>query len=244
MFKKRLNKLQFIYLIKYIYYIYIEMAEVAIPIAVLGAMYIISNKKKLQNEGFQNKENKLVTQEPVINYPVEKRNDLLNNSNVQTYQGYKNSSENYYQPDGYKKANKNIEKTIKEFTSLTVNRMNSQDLEHNNMVPFFGSKVTQQGVNQGYEGILDIYTGGGSQQVRKEGIAPLFKPQANMSHVRGTPVSTSFYQERMKDSLTSKMNNVKPWQEIRVGPGLNKGYSSEGTSGFNAGMEARSAHLP
>ncbi len=220
------------------------MAEVAIPIAVLGAMYIISNKKKLQKEGFQNKENKLVTREPVINYPVEKRNDLLNNSNVQTYQGYKNSSENYYQPEGYKKANKNIEKTIKEFTSLTGNTMNSQDLEHNNMVPFFGSKITQQGVNQGYEGILDIYTGGGSQQVQKQGIAPLFKPQANMSHVRGTPSSTGFYQERMKDALTSKMNNVKPWQEIRVGPGLNKGYSSEGTGGFNAGMEARSAHLP
>ena len=83
------------------------MAEIAIPIAVLGAMYIISNKKKLQKEGFKINENKLVTQEPVINYPIEKRNDLLNNSNVQTYQGYKNSSENYYQPDGYKKANKN-----------------------------------------------------------------------------------------------------------------------------------------
>ena len=220
------------------------MAEIAIPIAVLGAMYIISNKKKLQKEGFKINENKLVTQEPVINYPIEKRNDLLNNSNVQTYQGYKNSSENYYQPDGYKKANKNIEQVIKEFTSLTGNRMNSKDIEHNNMVPFFGSKVTQQGVNQGYEGLLDIYTGGGSQQVRKQGIAPLFKPQANMSHVRGTPVSTSFYQERMRDSLTSKMNNVKPWQEIQVGPGLNKGYSSEGSSGFNAGMEARRAHLP
>ena len=220
------------------------MAEVAIPIAVLGAMYIISNKKTNRKESFQNKEKKLVTEETIVNYPVEKRNDLLNNSNVQTYQGYKNSSENYYQPEGYKKANENIEKTIKEFTSLTGNRMNSQDLEHNNMVPFFGSKVTQQGVNQGYEGLLDIYTGGGSQQVEKKGIAPLFKPQANMSHVRGTPVSTSFYQERMKESLTSKMNNVKPWQEIRVGPGLNKGFTSEGSSGFNAGMEARNAHLP
>ena len=46
---------------------------------------------------------------------------------------------------------------------------------HNNMVPFFGSKVTQQGVNQGYEGILDIYTGGGSQQVEKKGMKQFLK---------------------------------------------------------------------
>ena len=218
------------------------MAEVAIPIAVLGAMYIISNKKKEKKESFKNN-NKLVSQETILNYPVEKKNDLLNNSNVQTYQGYKNSSENYYQPDGYKKVTKNIKKTVKEFTSLNGNVMNSKDLEHNNMVPYFGSKVTQSS-ERGYEGILDIYTGSGSQQMKKEGIAPLFKPQANLSHIRGTPVSTTFYQERMKDTMTSKMNNVKPWQEIKVGPGLNKGFTSEGSNGFNSGMEARNLHMP
>ena len=201
------------------------MAEIAIPVAVLGAMYIISNNNK--KEGFQNK---LKTQETVENYPVEKKNDLLNNTNVQTYQGYKNSSENYYQPEGYKKALKVNENAVKEFTSLTGNRMNVKDLEHNNMTPYFGSKIIQHGVDKSYEGLLDIYTGGASQQIEKKGIAPLFKPEANLSHVRGTPVSTSFYQERMKESLTSKMNNVKPWQEIRVGPGLNKGYSSQDQS--------------
>ena len=46
-------------------------------------------------------------------------------------------------------------------------------------------------------------------------------------------------QDRMKDTLTSKMNNVKPWQEIQVGPGLGKGYSSQGSGGFNSGMEQR-----
>jgi len=44
--------------------------------------------------------------------------------------------------------------------------------------------------------------------------------------------------------LTSKMSNVKPWQEIRVGPGLGKGYTSQGSGGFNAGMEARNCQLP
>ena len=48
------------------------MAEVAIPIAVLGAMYIISNKKKEKKESFKNN-NKLVSQETILNYPVEKK---------------------------------------------------------------------------------------------------------------------------------------------------------------------------
>ena len=80
------------------------MAEVAIPIAVLGVMYIISNKTN-KKEGFTNSSTSKLNVAPTIrNYPEDKKRDLLNKTNVQTYQGYKNSSENYYQPDGYKKA--------------------------------------------------------------------------------------------------------------------------------------------
>ena len=127
---------------------------------------------------------------------------------------------------------------------MTGETISSKGLEHNNMVPFFGSKVTQGTGEKGYEGLLDLYTGSGSQQNKKEGIAPLFKPQANMSHVHGTPNTTEFMMNRQRNVLTSKMNNVKPWEEIRVGPGLGKGFTSEGSGGFNAGMEAREAQLP
>ena len=65
-----------------------------------------------------------------------------------------------------------------------------------------------------------------------------------MTHTYGAPNSTDFYQDRMKNVLTSKMNNVKPWQEIRVGPGLNKGFTNEGSGGFNSGMEAREKYMP
>ena len=34
------------------------------------------------------------------------------------------------------------------------------------------------------------------------------------------------------------MSNTKPGNEIRVGPGLNKGFTNKGSDGFNAGMEA------
>ena len=111
-------------------------------------------------------------------------------------------------------------------------------------VPFFGSKVTQSSDVKGYEGLLNIYTGSGNNSVKKEGIAPMFKPEAGLTHIYGAPNTSDYIQDRMKDNLTSKMNNVKPWQEIQVGPGLGKGYSSKGSGGFNSGMEQRSKYMP
>ncbi len=224
------------------------MAEVAIPIVALGAMYIISNKKEKKKnpvESFTQRQYLPNTKPQIKNYPKDTQKDILNETNVQSYKGFKNSTENYYLPENYKRALKNEKKNLGQFQSLTGNTINSSELEHNNMVPYFGAKITQStSENVGYEKLLDVYTGAGSQQNKKEGIAPMFKPESNMSHIHGAPVATEFMQERQRSLLTSKMNNTKPWQEIRVGPGLNKGFSSEGTGGFNAGMEARAATLP
>ena len=84
------------------------------------------------------------------------------------------------------------------------------------MVPFFGSKITQSSTDKGYESVLDLYTGAGSQQNKKEGISPLFKPEANMSHVYGTPVYTDQVRERYTANITNKMNNVKPWKKYKL----------------------------
>ena len=117
------------------------MAEIAIPIAVLGGMYIISNKNN-RKETFKSQINNYV-KPPIVNYPKELRNDLLNETNVQTYQGYKNKNENLYQPTGYKKALENNENKVGQIQSLTGNTIAASNFEHNNMVPFFGSKITQ-----------------------------------------------------------------------------------------------------
>ena len=230
------------------------MAEVAIPIAVLGAMYIISNKNDNKQENYSNINNTLPNTKHIVkNFPKKNFDDLLNETNVQTYSGYKNSNEELYKPHGYVESirettrgnrSSNVKSEDTRFKSLTGDSIPSSSLQHNNMVPFFGSKVTQSTVSKGYEGLLDIYTGSGNNSVKKEGIAPLFKPEAGLSHVYGTPNNTQYIQDRMKDNLTTKMNNVKPWQEIQVGPGLGKGYSSKGSGGFNSGMEQRSKYLP
>ena len=223
------------------------MAEIAIPIVALGAMYIISNKKEKKKNPVESfTQRSLPNTNPIVkNFPKDSRGDVLNETNVRTYRGFKNSTENYYLPENYKKALNNEQSKVGNFQSLTGNTMSASELEHNNMVPYFGAKITQStSENSGYENLLDIYTGSGSQQNKKEGIAPMFKPESNMTHIHGAPVSTDFMQERQRSVLTSKMNNTKPWQEIRVGPGLNQGFSSEGTGGFNSGMNARAATMP
>ena len=223
------------------------MAEVAIPIAVLGAMYIISNKNDNKKENYENIHSSLPNTKPIVkNFPKKNYDDLLNQTNVQTYSGYKNANEELYKPTGYKNAvnQAEIQKESLQFESLTGNSVNPSSLEHNNMVPFFGSKVTQSTDIKGYEGLLDIYTGSGNNSVKKEGIAPMFKPEAGLTHIYGAPNNTDYIQNRMKDTLTTKMNNVKPWQEIQVGPGLGKGYSSKGSGGFNSGMEQRCKYMP
>ena len=79
--------------------------------------------------------------------------------------------------------------------------------------------------------------GTGSQQIRKQEQAPLFAPQKNMRYANGAPNQSDFYQSRVMPG--SKMANVKLWDEQRVGPGLDAGYSTEGQLGFNSGMAAR-----
>ena len=70
----------------------------------------------------------------------------------------------------------------------------------------------------------------------------MFKPQDNVQWAYGMPDMSDFYQSRVNPSMRN--NNVKPFESERVGPGLNKGFSANGSGGFNSGMEARDKWLP
>ena len=63
-----------------------------------------------------------------------------------------------------------------------------------------------------------------------------------MGWSHGAPNMSEFYQSRVNPSRN--ISNNKPWEEKQVGPGLNQGYSAEGTNGFNAGMMAREEWIP
>ena len=235
------------------------MAEVAIPVVALGAMWLINNDKKKEatnnREGFDNVsaqnqrslhpgyvKSHLPTKPPV-NYPKETYSELT--SNAKYYPAPNAAMDRYFQQSVYEKKveDGNDPNNIGLFKSMSGSKVQKCDMKHNNMVPFFGSKVTQRttGFN-GNEGLLDNLNGSGTQRFQKKAVAPLFKPQRNMHFAHGAPNTSDFIQSRMVQSRN--ISNNKPWEEVRVGPGLNKGFTSEGSNGFNAGMEARKEWLP
>jgi len=234
------------------------MAEIAIPVIALGAMFLLEKDYEKEDCGIENfdnvsapsqrqlKEAQTITHKPMappINYPKPTYAGLT--ENVKYYPAPNAATDRYFQQKVYeKKVEEGGDPTnAAVFQSLTGSDVQKCDIKHNNMVPFFGSKVTQRttGFN-GNESILDNLNGSGSTQITKRAQAPLFAPQKSMHWAHGSPNTSDFIQSRMNPSRN--ISNDKPWEEIRVGPGLNKGYTSEGSNGFNAGMEARKQWLP
>lgn len=237
--------------------------ELAIPLIALGGMYVISNKnndtnKNIYNESYTNKKAKQEnfnnmgkkpnylpnTNVAPQNYPIMNNPELIDT--VQEYPNPNSATDKYFDQNKYEqreRAGKPVGDIIQQVYSLTGDYMNSNQFKHNNMVPFNGGKPHGQVYNNNNaETILDNYAGTGSQIIKKIEQAPLFKPQENVQWTNGAPNMSDFYQSRVNPAL--KNNVVKPFESVRVGPGLDKGYSASGSGGFNAGMEARDQWLP
>ena len=217
------------------------MAEIAIPVLLLGTAYLYSNQKD---------DNDLEEVENFENYALKKDN----NEHLLQYQGnVKNYHDKYYVKDsttlGNAESNMEADSSYNPetntFVSLSGETMDPKSVTHNNMTPFYSSKVTGGNMNNDSfnELVLDNYTGSASQHIEKREVGSLFKPEENVQNPYGNQNSNDFYQSRVNASM--KMNNVNPWAEDQVAPGMNQGFSNEGSQiGFNAGMEAREVWGP
>ena len=238
--------------------------ELAIPLVALGGLYVISNQKegfkKKSKENFNNMGIKTNLQEkttesrfsnylpntnvPPQNYPIMNNKELIDN--VEEYPNPNVATDKYFNQNMYEqkeRAGVPVSNNIQEFYSLTGDYMSTKMFKHSNMVPFNGGKPKGQIYNNNNaETILDNYVGNGSQVIKKIEQAPLFKPQENVQWTYGMPDMSDFYQSRQNP--VNRNNMVKPFESIRVGPGLDKGYSADGSNGFNSGMEVRDKWLP
>ena len=106
------------------------------------------------------------------------------------------------------------------FTSLTGEKVKYGDINHNNMTAFFSNKTNGSLNDMNQKSILDNYTGAGTYDIEKNEVAQLFKPQENTQNVYGNQNQNDFLQSRVNQSL--RHANSKPWEEVRVGPGLNQ----------------------
>jgi hypothetical protein len=239
--------------------------EIAIPLIALGGMYVISNQtnencnkkeiRKANEENFTNMgirsnlgvktDNYLPnTNIPPQNFPVTNINQLVDT--VQEYPNPNVATDKYFNQNLYQEKSRNnvsVDKNIQDIYSLTGNYLKSEQFKHNNMVPFNGGKIKGHTYDMNInESVLDNMIGSGSQVIKKIEQAPLFKPEDNMQWAYGMPNQSDFYQSRVNPAM--KNNNVKPFDTIMVGPGLDKGYGINGSNGYNSGMEARDKWLP
>ncbi len=226
--------------------------ELAIPGIALGLMYIMkgqSNNSSEHEESFANQNALPNTDIPNRNYPDEypiQVEEIDRTSALSTVNKFENGGSVY--TDKYFNANmvtkrEQVSNEQTEFYSLTGEKVAGSYFSHNNMVPFFGAKMRTQNAGANVnEGILDNYTGSGSQTISKKEQAPLFAPNDNQNWATGAPNMNDFYQSRVNKSM--RMANTKPFEEERVAPGLGLGYTNNGAHGFNSGMMARESWMP
>lgn len=124
------------------------------------------------------------------------------------------------------------------YYNITGQKVGSDYFTHNNMVPFFGSRLRSNHADTNYsESVLDNMAGTGSQTYSKKEQSPLFSPHDDLQWATGVPNQTDFIRSRINPS--TKMSGVKPFAEEKVGPGLGLGYTTEGSGGYNSGLFMR-----
>ena len=227
--------------------------ELALPLLALGGLYVASNRENNNNtvspngpstfsaasvEGFHQKQSGATAPRGASIQPSFPEDpSVITSKGSGLGESHRTDNPNAVTDRYFNASGQNIQDEIQSnagYNSLSGND-ESSPMTHNNMVPFFSSKTT--GAGGEHASFLDNMSGGGSQYISKQEQAPLFSPQKDMRFANGTPNQTEFMRSRVVPSL--RMANVKTWDEQRVGPGLDQGYTVDGDMGFNSGMAAR-----
>ena len=114
---------------------------------------------------------------------------------------------------------------------LTGIPIKSTEFTHNNMVPFFGSRVKQNIDMNKPNSTLSNHTGMENFTVNKREQKPAFEPTKDINIQYGTQNQNNKIQSRI--NTTQYKRNELPFDKQYVGPGLNDGYSAKPKGGFH-----------
>ena len=116
--------------------------------------------------------------------------------------------------------------------SLTGEPLNVENFKHNNMVPFFGGTVRQNVDEYANSALLENFTGNDENYLQKKEVNQndFFKPVANLTNPYGSSNLDGYNYDRY--IVSNRRANQAPVEKIRVGPGLNKGYTNLPSGGF------------
>ena len=123
--------------------------------------------------------------------------------------------------------------------SLLPNR-GYEDFTHGNMVPFYSGRLKQNMDvdNRMAAGKLETYTGQFKlNQDQKREVGPFFSPTYGVANIHGNVEKRDL--SRYIPSNTGKKHSELPFEQVLVGPGLNKGFTAKPSGGFNQGLVTR-----
>jgi len=113
--------------------------------------------------------------------------------------------------------------------SLTGDNIPANEFTHGNMQPFLRKGVTQNlNLNKNPEFFEKF--GYNEYKTRKTEVEGFFQPTSDYGLIRGMDNTSQIMRERA--NITDLQNNYNPIQSVRVAPGLNKGFTAEGSGGF------------
>jgi hypothetical protein len=117
-------------------------------------------------------------------------------------------------------------------SSLAGVEIPTEEFVHSNMMPFFGSSIKQNINPSANRTAMETFTGQVNNDiyVRKTEQKPFFEMEKHRGNVFGAPNKTDYYLERM--TAPTIRNNERPFEPVKVGPGVGAGFSSLPIGGF------------
>lgn len=163
---------------------------------------------------------------------------LNNDQNMQLYSSNYSSAVKEYENINNNEKSKQNGDFLEEFYAVNnhnddfISNSNNPNPEgHNNMVPFFGGSIKQNTRIDQHQTTLDLFTGSERLKPPKQEVETMFSPEKNVASTNG--VGVSYNNDRSRFVQSNYQQGVKPFQEVRVGPGLNQGPTASGSTGFH-----------
>jgi hypothetical protein len=113
---------------------------------------------------------------------------------------------------------------------LSGKQIDKNQFRHNNMQPFIKGNVTQNTDVERFSAKLDMNTGVDKLYYNKKEVINE-NINTNSQNIYGADFRGDYFKERL--TVSKVTNNILPFVQQYVGPGLNKGYTTSGSGGFH-----------
>lgn len=220
----------------YFFFVTYNMIEVYVALALFGLGYFFNqNKEVLTSNARKIDANDIPSQKSLYE---SKHIDTVKQDEIKRAEAFNKASQQIQKDNKPPEViSKNYADERSKKSSVKSNlagvEFDENDFVHSNMVPFFKGKMgpnTDQKKNELQKSKIENFTGISQHFQPKKETETMFEMKKDMSHVNGAPHQIDFIESRIAKPVSH--NNVLPFKQEKVGPGLNQGYTTEPVGGY------------